>query len=141
MEHLVRAEKYWLPRELDEHVGHVFNIVDMPIGAHGSLPKLTRTAVVKIMDVDPAKWVLNGLLTPYKLKVYCNMSNSVRGNEISTQAIFASLGQNYSPRDMTDFQTIAGLPLKAVTIINGHANHTLCVQSIENCHESALDTQ
>ena len=141
VEHLIRAEKYWIPRELDEHVGHVFNIVDMPIGARGNLPKIVRPSIVETMDEDPAKWMLNGLLTPYKLKVYCNMSNSVRGNEFSTQTIFASIGQNYSPRDMNDFQTIAGLPLKAVTVINGHSNHTLCLQSIDNCHESALDTQ
>lgn len=140
-EHLIRAEKYWMPRELDSHVGHVFNIVEMPIGARGRLTKQTRTSSVSAMASDPTKWTENGIITPYKLKVYYNMSNNVRGNKFSTQTIFASNGQYFSPNDMAAFQTRAGLPLNAVTPLNGHSSDNKCVEDLVNCYESNLDLQ
>ena len=52
VERVVRAEKYWVPRELDLHVESVFNTIEMPLDSTGQLPKLSRTTGFNTMDAS-----------------------------------------------------------------------------------------
>lgn len=45
VERLVRAEKYWIPRELDAHVESVFRTIEMPVISSGSLSILPSSTV------------------------------------------------------------------------------------------------
>ena len=80
-----RAEKYWIPKELDLHVETVFNIVNMYEVSHGSLQQSTkppraskeRDRTLEDNEGTP-EWSTNACITPYKLKLYYNMSNNVR---------------------------------------------------------------
>lgn len=138
---VVRAEKYWIPRELESHLQTVFDIIDMPIKLHRSETKSLKKSKSDIIIDDPTKWVNPDGITPYKLKTYYNMSNSVRGNNFSTQAAFASLGSYLSPADVFFFQNIAGLPHQQINSIGNHSNDNKCFQDETVCLESNLDIQ
>ena len=137
---VVRAEKYWVPRELDMHVESVFKTIDMPMLSVGRLPKLSAKSGFKTMDA--ATLTINGAITPYKLKTYYNMSNTQRGSANSTQAIFGGAGQYFSPADLLAFQIKFGLPQLPVTAsIGNHSNATKCVLDMGSCAEFNIDLE
>ena len=140
VERVVRAEKYWVPIELDMHVESVFNTIEMPVHSIGSLPKLSRTSGFKTMDA--ATLLISSTITPYKLKSYYNMSNTLRGSINSTQAIFAGVNQYFSPNDLTQFQMKFGLPLQPVSAsIGNHSSNAKCIASVGECAEFNIDLQ
>ena len=140
VEKVVRAEKYWVPRELDMHVESVFNMIGMPIDSSGHLPKLTHKPAFKTMDA--ATLTYDGYITPYKLKTYYNMSNTLTGSVNSTQAVFGGAGQYFSPADLLSFQTKFGLPQLPVTAsIGNHSSATKCVLDMGTCAEFNIDLE
>ena len=140
VERVVRAEKYWVPMELDMHVESAFNTIEMPVHSIGSLPKLSRTSGFKTMDA--ASLLISSTITPYKLKSYYNMSNTLRGSIDSPQAIFGGANQYFSPADLLQFQVKFGLPQVPVTAsIGGHSSDAQCIASIGNCAEFNIDLE
>ena len=140
VEKVVRAEKYWVPRELDMHVESVFNTIEMPLDFMGRLPKLSPASRLKTMDGVTA--VISGVITPYKLKTYYNMSITAGGSSNSSQGIFGGAGQYFSPVDLLSFQVKFGLPQVPVTAsIGNHSSNSKCVTNSNNCGESNLDLQ
>ena len=140
VEKVIRAEKYWVPRELDLHVESVFNTIEMPLDSMGQLPKLSRTSGFKTQNA--ATLVISGNITPYKLKTYYNMSSSLIGSINSTQAIFGGAGQYFSPADLTQFQVKFGLPQVPVKeSIGGHSSDTYCFTDFYGCAEFNIDLQ
>ena len=140
VEKVVRAEKYWVPRELDFHVDSVMNIVEMPLDSAGRLPELSPVSRFKTQDSSTL--VIGGAISPYKIKSYYNMSNTLRGTVNSTQAIFAGIGQYFSPADLTQFQVKFGLPQEAVVAsIGGHSSDAVCLSNNFQCGEFNIDLQ
>ena len=144
---VARAEKYWIPRELDSHVEAVFNIVNMYQVSHGNLQQSTnppRTSSEREKTLDDKEgtpeWMMWSTITPYRLKLYYNMSNDVRGVNFSTQAIFATIGQHFSPADGVAFRKMAGLPQQTIKYTK-NANDTVCKMNSGRCGESSLDLQ
>ena len=142
-----RAEKYWIPKELDLHVETVFNIVNMYEVSHGNLQqstKLPRASKERDRTLEDnegtPEWSTNACITPYNLKLYYNMSNNVRGVNFSTQGIFAARGMYFSPADGVAFRKIAGLPEQTI-MSTGNANDTVCRLYPDWCGESSLDLQ
>lgn len=142
VEKLIRAEKYCIPRVLNSHIEGAFNVIDMPIKAFGSVPKPSRLLEVDTLTGDPSTYTQPGYITPYKLKSYYNMSNSARGNKFSTQGIFATNDQYYSPNDITAFQRMFGLPIQSVIkAVGDHGSDQKCIENVYNCVESNLDLE
>ena len=139
IEKVVRAEKYSVPRELNLHVQSVFNAIEMPLHSVGSLPKMARKSEFKTMS---ATLIVPSAITPYKIKSYYNMSNTLRGSINSTQAIFAGVNQYFSPNDLTQFQMKFGLPLQPVSAsIGNHSSNAKCIASVGECAEFNIDLQ
>ena len=140
VERVVRAEKYWVPRELDLHVESVFNTIEMPLDSTGQLPKLSRTTGFNTMDAS--KLIIGGRITPYKLKTYYNMSSTLIGSINSTQAIFGGAGQYFSPADLLQFQIRNGLPQIPVTAsIGNHSSNAKCILDSGTCVEFDIDLE
>ena len=104
---VTRAERYSIPRVLESHVQGVLNTVDMP------LIRNRRSVNAKIIPTrteisDSTLSADYGFITPEKLNTYYNAGIS-SGSNRSTQAIFASIGQTYSPADLKQFQTLHNL--------------------------------
>jgi tripeptidyl-peptidase I len=127
IDHIVRAESYSIPRELEVHVESVFNTVQMPY-------RQSNTRNFKLQGSSTH-------ITPDILKSAYNMGTSV-GTASSTQGIYASINQNFSPDDLSAFQLIFGLAQQDVsTVIGGHSSSSVCVNSPLSCAEANLDVQ
>ena len=64
------------------------------------------------------------------------------GNALSTQGVFASLNESYSPSDLKLFQMQFKLGIQPVAAPYGHANgNVVCPKHPEQCTESMLDLQ
>jgi tripeptidyl-peptidase-1 len=75
-------------------------------------------------------------------KVYYNVSSAVQGNALSTQAIFATIEQFFSPADLKRFQDKYQPPAQAVVeSIGDHSSDAQCQADANNCAEGNLDLQ
>ena len=132
---VVRAERYWIPKELDEHVESVLNTVQMPLQSFGSLP--TR----QMSPIHTAGFDFSTKITPQKLRSYYNVGQS-KGSPASTQGIFATIGQYFSPADLRYFFNTMGLPDQPVASSTGnHTSDIKCIQDSSACSEANLDVQ
>ena len=142
VERVVRAEKYWVPIELDMHVESVFNTIEMPVVLFGKLPKVVQHTDAHPTDKLTASLIYPGVITPAQIRVFYNMSNSVTGSALSTQAIYASSQQYFSPQDLLLFQVLLGLPVQPIYKQIGNATSDFaCYWDPEDCTEGNLDIQ
>jgi tripeptidyl-peptidase I len=134
---VIRAEKYSVPASLHEHLAYVFHTVQMPLAIWGKpIMHLLRNSSSNIFAS-----VASGSVSPTLLNEFYNIRSN-RGTTKSSQAVYETIGQNLSPKDLTRFQTYFGLPLEPVTtLIGGQVSDDLCIKSPESCTEANLDTQ
>ena len=136
IETLIRAEHYSIARDLNKHVASVFNTIEIfgkPYGLISRAPLASKVGRFSSTD--------GGWMTPSKLRAYYNMSDAM-GSINSTQAVFASIGQYYSPRNLVDFQASQGSPvMPAVREYGDHSNDTKCIVSPNSCAEANMDMQ
>jgi tripeptidyl-peptidase I len=139
IEALVRAESYSIPRELGAHVMHVMNTIDTPLMTHSS----SRTTPSVVNQKEKSRFHTTGdwqAVSPRKIKEFYNVSN-YQGSEQSTQAVYETNDQNFSPKDLKEFQSNFNLIQQTATAINAHNNDTTCVIDPSLCGESNLDLQ
>ena len=135
---VVRTESYSLPAVLNNHVDSVFNTVEMP---HENVIKVRLEKVKVTPEDEKSVLATTSFTTPPKLRNAYNMGTS-KGSASSTQGIYASLNQYYSPNDLSQFQTAFGLDLQTVsTVIGGHESSFICSILPSLCAEANLDIQ
>jgi tripeptidyl-peptidase-1 len=125
---LTRAKKYSLPTELAVLVSGVHNVVSFP---------------PQFVEKNPLQKVYksSGTVTPSVINSVYNI-NSNTGNSQATQSLFESLGQNYSPSDLTIFQDQYNLPEDPIDdVIGGHDDDATCSDDPNSCAEANLDVQ
>ena len=134
---VVRAESYSIPVGLANYIDGVFNTIQMPSQTLGNSGILMREKE-DLMDVNLAA---TSYLVPSTLRKFYNVGDS-EGSDSSTQAIFASIEQYFSPSDLAIFQSGAGLPLqKVANVIGGHSSDSICRSTPGSCAEGNLDIQ
>ena len=162
--HFHRALQYTIPVELNKHISSVFNTVQMPDlnsaalkriraskrhhlspsyyaamnGGNDSLSDATTTSSIS----PQATRELKGYVTPALLKRIYNIDSN-NGFQLGSQAVYETIGQTFSPTDLTLFQKQFALPLEAVShVIGGHSdNHACAADHGNNCIEANLDVQ
>ena len=142
----VRAEKYSVPSELDLHVESVLNIIEVPDFSHMPImnPKLRSTSTSKAArGLRSGSFGTSqlGTLDPGVLKLFYNMSESASGSSKSTQMVYASIKQYFSPYDLKLFQTNTKTTVLAATSVGGHASDIVCITDPSSCAEGNLDIQ
>lgn len=126
-----RAPHYSLPSELAEHVEGVFNTVQLPLRA-----QVRASPLVKSNST-----IGSGTITPAVLNSYYHITSN-QGNNLASQSLFESLGQYYSPADLSTFEKNYNIPQEAVTTdIGGYVSDDQCVADANNCAEANLDVQ
>jgi subtilase family serine protease len=120
---LTRALRYTLPKSLHNYVDHIFKVIDLPTTATAMSPARSRMSV---HASSPDNFSPNSSTTPQLLnEMYLIRNNTGYWN--TTQAIYSSGLQFYSPEDLTTFQNYFSLPQEAIaTDVNGHANSNVC---------------
>lgn len=150
-----RALEYSLPVELHKHVEWVFNVIDFPPILPPSNPTI-RPIPLSDLPVTPDEPIsdsntrietqtrlLSGYVTPGLLNRYYSVITNL-ASTLTSQAVFASLGQTFSPRDLTSFQTFMNIPSQSIAGnigLTGRIRNTACSKSISDCMESNLDFQ
>lgn len=140
---LIRCHEYSLPSELIEHVSYVLNMVSLPIPDHSqrSMVPKRRTAAGS-RHVDSQTQIPVGYVTPQLLNSYYDIRSNT-GSSATSQAVYETIGQTFSPTDLTVFQRFFGLPVQSVAhVIGGHSSNTACRANHGNdCIEANLDVQ
>ena len=134
VQNFIRAEHYSVPRELSEHLACVFNTIEM----FDQMSKQTKSVPITKKGGFSTAGV--GYMTPDAIRSYYNMTGT-SGSINSTQMIYGSLGQYFSPADLATFQDFANSPvIPAASLIGGHVDDQKCyVES--NCAEANMDMQ
>lgn len=138
---VVRAERYSLPRELDKHIVAAMNVIDMPVLSRGTL---ARVGTMPVLNEKRRRLSLSGAytdygwITPAKLRVRYNMGEN-QGNDKSTQAVYSTSNQYFSPPDLAYFQEkISMQPFQPAISIGGH---DVANSSQYDCIESNMDLE
>jgi len=128
---VVRSTHYSIPSELANHVSAVFNTAQLP-------PRVPAKRLRTLKGSAPEK---SGSITPAVLNSYYDISSN-KGNNLGSQCLFESLGQYYSPADLTQFQEAYDLPKEEVAVdVGGYVSDSECVDDPNNCIEANLDVQ
>jgi tripeptidyl-peptidase-1 len=131
---VIRTLEYSLPDELIAHVETVFNTVHFPISPS---PVLERTLIDKKIDLSRN---LHGYLTPSLLFSFYHIDPI--GNNLASQGVYETIGQTFSPSDLTLFQRTFNLTVEPVSrVIGGHSSDQTCIDKPDDCGEANLDVQ
>ena len=154
----VRAEAYAIPEALQPHVAAVFNTVQMPAalrwpaagvvtsGPYPSLPPATPPAGIRTGAGTGTGRALASSVPPFVTPAAIRQAYGARpgahGSPHSAVAVYASLGQSFSPADLRAFCKHFRLPPQNVsTVVGGHRSDAACVAAPRGCAEANLDLQ
>ena len=136
---LVRAESYSIPAILGQHVDSVFNTIQMPYRQSASeivYPRYVEQSMEKMNLESNGKYI-----SPSALKSYYDLG-TIAGSNSSTQAIYASYEQNFSPADLLKFQSTSGTTKQSIkTVIGDHSSSSVCTTTPELCVTANLHVQ
>ena len=139
VEKIIRAEKYWIPRELDKHINCVFYTIEMPIVRHHSVTQPSPPSKSKSrIKENHSRWIDDDSVTPDKIKKHYNMSHSIRGSHSVQQAIYTNDDSDFSLSDMHQFQMYAGLPFQNILKTENRRNQS---QNFQRSVKSNLNLQ
>lgn len=138
---LIRCHEYSLPSELVDHVSYVFNMVSLPIPDQRAMVPKRRSATGS-RHIDSQTQIPLGYVTPQLLNTYYDVRSNT-GSASTSQAVYETIGQTFSPTDLTVFQRFFGLPVQSVAhVVGGHSSNTACKANHGNdCIEANLDVQ
>jgi len=83
----------------------------------------------------------DGNITPENLNDVYSISNNMATNPQTTQSLFESLGQSFSPSDLEMFQSEFSISAENVSHIIGSNNASECAGDPNDCIEANLDVQ
>lgn len=139
---LVRAHEYSIPRELESHIHHILNVIELPV-VSATGPTLLKRSPKRIVESEKSGGFeesdvdLSGLLLPANIREYYHLSD-VYGNQQSTQAIIGFNREYFSPNSLAYFQqNMTSQPLQPAMTIGGYVSESPYV----DCIESNLDVQ
>jgi tripeptidyl-peptidase I len=140
----VRADKYSVPSELDQHVESVLNIVEVPNETYIKpilRPKARHSSNTGSSSNSFETSDFLDTIGPSQLRAFYSVSDKVKGSDKSTQMVYASTNQYYSPSDLKKFQTEDNMPISLPVSIGNHESDTVCRTFPNNCSEANLDVQ
>ena len=121
---LARAHEYSVPKELDNHIHHVINVVELPLVVSSGPTIIHRPSDPieeneKTSGFHEEKVKLNGWILPANLREYYHLEE-VYGNELSTQSACGFNQDYYSPRSLAYFQkNMTNQPLQPALLKGG----------------------
>jgi len=126
-----RTFSYELPVEISEVIDYIFPTIQFP-------PTFSGKPVISSHVSSNAN---ANTVTPKVLNSYYNITSNTVSQTKATQSLFESLGQSYSPDDLSQFQTLYSLPKDTLDTVIGTNNPSACKSNPNNCAEANLDVQ
>ena len=169
---VVRAEKYSVPLVLNDYVASVFHTIQMPLHissppmmtpvdpSYHLSPIPVATPIIDDDLIESNRTLIDinsksrnriitemhttgksGFITPAILRSTYNIDGSL-GSDESTQGLYETLTQSYSPMDLLQFQRQYGVSQSGVvTNIGDHSSDATCLKDGYDCIEGNLDIQ
>lgn len=129
-----RDLNYQLPNEVRPFIRFVSDTAILPVPP-SMRRRAFRHAVLKTKSRD------DGNVSPSLLNSQYGITSNNVASPASTLSLFESLGQDYSPSDLTQFQQQFNLPQTSVGQVVGNNDPTQCASNPNNCGEANLDVQ
>lgn len=124
----VRMTSFELPAEIEQHVDFVSTVL-FP-DTDNIRPPMKAQAVGQ-----------SGSVTPNFIFQFYKVDNPVVASTKSTVAVYESLGQSFSPSDLSSFQSKMGTTVDAVDTVIGPNSPSVCAFNPNSCVEANLDVQ
>jgi len=128
----IRTLEYSLPRAVFDFIDYVGYTVQFPATL---IPK----PMIRSYSADAL--AASGVATPDLIASYYHITTRTVQNSGSTQSLFESLGQDFSPTDLATFQKKYSIPADPVKTIIGPNKAAACNSNPNNCVEANLDVQ
>ena len=144
----IRAEAYSIPIELDEHLAHVLNAIEMPVRVsikgetYEAPPEYTISKKISKGRMDTSRYSY-GFVMPHDLRRYYNFSTS-HGSALSTQEAYAGGDDWLNPEDVALFQSYDKIKLSQPALEGpfGHISGDPAVMGPNGYHgEGNLDIE
>jgi subtilase family serine protease len=136
----LRAKQYSLPDELHEHVSYVFNIISFP-QPQDLIESTKRQSKLLKKHINIEGKIYSSYVTPALLAKVYDIRNTT-GSSLASQAVYETIGQTFSPKDLTLFQKFFELRIHPMSqVIGGHSSDSTCLRDINDCVEANLDIQ
>lgn len=137
---IFRASSYALPQQVAMYVEFVSGVKDFPRARSPPATARSRVDIVNragsTSDPFPPGFTYPGLLFNYY-----NISNPVVATATAEQSVFETLGQSYTPSDLSGFQQTMNVTVQAIAKVIGPNDANSCATNPDNCAEASLDVQ
>lgn len=142
----VSAHSYNVPSNFSKYVDGILQTMDLSDfdSAHVAVSKSLAQTKILQESSTPASITPSLIRSYYKVPdVASEASQEAMMSKKVSQAVFASLGQYYSPSDLDEFQRSFDLPASDVIELDDHdmASDITCEISPNDCAEANLDVQ
>jgi len=130
---IIRTLRYSLPKKIASLVSYIGGASNFPI-SRGPKPMITQPSFRFDSNIT-------GAVNPAFLNNLYNISSNKITNPNTTQSLFESLGQSFSPSDLKQFQQLFDLPQIPIAHVIGPDNSSECPVSPFPCLEADLDVE
>lgn len=141
----IAANSYSVPSHLSNYVEGILKAVELPDFNNAHVTVSRSSNWTNLQDIGSVATITPALIrSHYKMPSAAPKgSPAALMSRNTTQAVFASLGQHWSPEDLENFQRKFALPNRSVTELDSHhmASDTQCEDSPTDCEEANLDVQ
>lgn len=131
---ILKTELFIIPEELEAHVSHISHISHFPHVRQRRRPIVLPSNLLHDEFKDES-------VTPKLIKDFYNVDDVVVQSKNVTQSVFESLGQDYSPEDLYQFQEKFKLVKEDMWKIIGPNDPNKCKEDEASCGEANLDVQ
>lgn len=134
---VVRAEKIEIPMDISEEVASLFGLTDFPIHFHMQAPSMQA-----FHPSDRTSEEALGCTNKIDINILKTVYNITGTAETVSQSVFSTIGQSFSPSDLSTFQQLNGIPANPIAAAVGQdASDAICATSTSSCIEANLDVQ
>jgi len=130
---IIRTLSYTLPLAVYHYVDSIGYTIQFP-------PTLIPTPIIRHYG-SGIKNAADGTATPDLIASYYHITSRTVQNQGATQSLFESLGQDFSPADLSSFQSKYNIPSNPVKTVIGPNKAGACSANPNNCVEANLDVQ
>eukprot|EP01105_Mastigella_eilhardi_P002488 TRINITY_DN130_c0_g1_i2.p1 TRINITY_DN130_c0_g1~~TRINITY_DN130_c0_g1_i2.p1 ORF type:complete len:592 (-),score=153.93 TRINITY_DN130_c0_g1_i2:45-1784(-) len=127
-----RALSYSLSDEIADLLDFVEGTVQFPSTLHRG-PIVVAPASASAATVNQT--------TPALLNKFYSITSNTVQSKLSTQSLFETLGQSYSPSDLSEFEKQYDIPSQDCVTVIGPNTPADCKTSPDDCTEANLDVQ
>jgi tripeptidyl-peptidase-1 len=137
---MIRSRSALIPTELEDHIAGIFYLVDSESPPHRGSHMIWSghsPATRSLRENEVSSTATQAEVDVYFLNDLYSIPSNI-GNSESSQLVYESAGEKWSPSDLDKFQSIYGLTRQQPVVIAGE-NATIC--TFETCGEANLDIQ